>query len=125
MISRLATVAALAAGTALLFAMPAGAQTGTTGQETIQRGGASPSGSPGTTTRTPRDTTTMGQGGAATTGMGTQGGMQGTAGSMDRQQAAGQGGRMKGGEAAERQMTECLNMAAAQQRPLSTCQQMR
>lgn len=120
MISRLATVAALAAGTALLFAMPAGAQTGTTGQETIQRGGASPSGSPGTTTRTPRDST-MGGGGAATTGMGTQGGAQG----MDRQQAAGQGGRMKGGEAAERQMTECLNMAAAQQRPLGTCQQMR
>jgi hypothetical protein len=123
MISRLVTVAALVAGTALLYA-PAQAQTGTTGQDTIQRGGASPSGSPGTTTNVPRGTmgtqdTTGAQGTMKKQGAmgGQQGGMQG--GMHDRQQAAGSGMR---GDAAERQMTECLNNAAAQQRPLSTCQ---
>lgn len=107
MISRLVTVAALTAGAALLC-VPAQAQTG-----------ATPGTSPGTTQQD-----TIQKGGADTTGMGAQGTMRGQ-GTKDRQQAAGPGGRMRGGEAAERQMTECLNSAAAQQRPLSTCQQMR
>jgi hypothetical protein len=90
MISRLVTAAALVAGAAL-FWLPAQAQTGTTSQDTIKQGGASPSGSPGTT--------------------------MGTTGATPQQTA----GRMRGGAAAERQMTECLNNAASQQRPLDSC----
>jgi hypothetical protein len=49
--------------------------------------------------------------------------MQGNMGAQGKMgmQGGAQGGGMKRGAAGERQMTECLNMAAAQQRPLDSC----
>jgi hypothetical protein len=176
MISRLVTTAALLAGTAL-FCLPAQAQTGTSAQSTVDSGGASPTGSVGTTSNTPRDnssptSTTMGPTGGGTTNspgmssqntmgtgatgtgttsstggsdsMGTTGTMSGTSdmgtgsmgtGSMgtqadgtmhhrrhDQAQAQPRSHRMRSGNMAERQMTDCLNNAAAQQQPLDSCQ---
>jgi hypothetical protein len=150
MISRIVTMATLMAGTALLC-LPVQAQTGTSAQSTINSGGASPTGSVGTTSNTPRDnssssSTTMGQMGGGTTnspGPGSQSTMgAGTAGRADapvspvrpdpgmhtapKYQAqaharAHQSPRMRGGNMAERQVTDCLNTAAAQNQPLDSC----
>jgi hypothetical protein len=127
MISRLVTMTALAAGT-LLLCLPAGAQTGTTAQGTVGAGGASPSGSVGTTSRTPRDnaspiSTTMGPMGGGTTNSPTMG----TSPTMGQQPAPAPGPaqaqapRRLRGEAGERQMTECLNNAAAQRQSFDVC----
>ena len=122
MTSRRLSMAALVAGTAL-FCLPALAQTGTTNPQGITQGTGTtpgsmgtprttgPANSPGTMQGTTQGTgTTMGTMGTPRATMGTQNSMHG--GSM-------QGGTMQGaprqrGEAGERQMTECLNMAAAQ-----------
>lgn len=173
MISRLVTTAALLAGTAL-FCLPAQAQTGTSAQSTVDSGGASPTGSIGTTSNTPRDnssstSTTMGPTGggttnspgmssqstlgtdstgsgtmSGTTGTGTTGTMSSTSGAdsmgtgnmgmgtqadgtmhhrrHDQAQAQSRSHRMRSGNMAERQMTDCLNNAAAQHQPLDSCQ---
>ena len=167
MISRIVTMAALMAGTALL-AVSAHAQTGGYGQTTVAPGGAGAS--VGTTSTMPRGgapTTATGAAGASTSGpgMGAQGtvntrsnvnppgtvgaqgnmGAQGTTqGGTMQQGGTTQGGTMQGGtmqggsmqggakyqaqarsgvrgDAAERQITECLNNAAAQQQPLNSC----
>ena len=97
--SRVLSIAAFAAGVALL-AVSANAQMGASG------GGM-------TTSPASAPLKTMPLGGS----MGPQETMQGNMGT--------QSGRMTPGEAAvresDRQMTECLNTAAAQRRPLSSC----
>jgi hypothetical protein len=138
MISRFATAAALAMGTAL-FCLPTQAQTGTSSpgtsspgtssQSTIDSGGAS-SGSVGAGnapgTYSPSPTPTMG-GTAGTTSsnsMGAQGNAYGSAGGGMGYQAQATttgSGRMHRGDAAERQITECLNNAAAQHQSLDSC----
>jgi hypothetical protein len=167
MISRIVTVAALMAGTALLC-VSAQAQTGAYGQTTVTPGGSA-SGSVGTTGTVPRGTvpstsTSVGTSGGASTStmpaqgnVGAQGNMnantgprganvQGNTGAQGQMQGntmqggSMQGGSMQGGmqgganyqaqaprgrrmtDAAERQITECLNSAAGQQRPLNSCQ---
>jgi hypothetical protein len=56
--------------------------------------------------------------------MGSQGAARGSAGGgMGYQaQATAGSGRMHRGDAAERQVTQCLNNAAAQHQPLTSCQ---
>jgi hypothetical protein len=143
MISRTLTAAALMTGAALL-SLPAAAQTGTSAQSTISSGGASPSGSVGTTSNTPRNNSsstskTMGPMGGGTTnspGMAEPTTMAGPRGAMSAQgntQSAPRGNMSAGadmnyqaqaprrGAAAERQMTECLNNAAAQRQSFDTC----
>jgi len=142
MISRIVSMTALMAGTALLC-LPVQAQTGTSAQSTVNSGGASPTGSVGTTSNTPRDnssssSTTMGPMGGGTTnspGMSSQStmgaGSTGAPASADsgmhhapRYQAQAQPHRsaaMRGGNMAERQMTDCLNNAAARNQPLGSC----
>jgi len=139
MIAHILTTATLLAGAALLC-LPAHAQTGTSATTTINSGGASPTGSVGTTSRTPRNNssatgTTMGPMGGGTTNspgmssqsgpMGAQGNMESGSGSMNQAggmnyQAQAGSSHMRG-DADERQMTECLNRAASQQQPLSAC----
>ena len=99
MFSRLIATAAMVVGTTL-FCLPVHAQMGATG------GGMTSSGSG---TMNP-------QGGP----MGTQGNMQGNMGSQGNMQGN-KGGRMMRGEAGERQMTECLNMAASQGQNYGAC----
>ncbi len=135
MISRILTAATLMAGAALL-SVPAQAQTGTSAQTTINSGGASPTGSVGTTSNTPRDNSsstsnTMGPMGGGTTnspGMSSAGTMdsQGTTRSqrhprknMNYQAQASRSAPM--GDAAERKTTECLNNAAAQHIAFDSC----
>jgi hypothetical protein len=156
MISRIVTVAALAAGTLLCVA--AQAQTGTYGQTPVTPGVSAQTGTTGSvgTSTMPRgsstSTTTGVSGGASTNNMGAgaqgnmntnvntqgnvkaqgnmnaqtgaqgsmQGGsMQGNAQAGGRYQAQARGTRMT--DAAERQITECLNGAAAQQKPFDSC----
>jgi len=133
---RAVTTVTLLAGAALLC-LPAQAQTGTSATTTINSGGASPTGSVGTTSNTPRNnssstSTTMGPMGGGTTnspGMSSQSGSMGAQGYMQdshmnsgrmNYQAQAGSGHMRG-DAGERQMTECLNSAASQHQPLSTC----
>jgi hypothetical protein len=108
MFSRLIATAAVVVGTAL-FCLPVHAQMGATGGGTGS-GGMGPSG-----TMNP-------QGGA----MGTQGNMKGNMGSQGNVQGntgmqGNMGGRRMRGEAGERQMTECLNMAASQGQNYGAC----
>lgn len=139
MITRILTTAALVVGAALLC-LPVQAQTGTSAQSTINSGGASPTGSVGTTSNTPRNngsstsTTIRPMGGASTNSpstssqneaMGAHGAMQGGNATMNHSggmnyQAQAPSGR-KRGDAAERQMTECLNNAASQHQALTSC----
>lgn len=129
MILRIVTSMALLAGTALVC-LPAQAQTGTTAQSTVNSGGASPTGSVGTTSNTPRDnssssSTTMGQSGGGTTNSPGMSGHTTTTGktahgSRYQAQARSTAG-MRGGNTAERQITDCLNNAAAQNQPLDSC----
>jgi hypothetical protein len=144
MISRIVTTMALMAGTALLC-LPVQAQTGTTAQDTVNSGGASPTGSVGTTSNTPRDnnsptSTTMGPMGGGTTNSPGMSGSQSTMGAgstaapanadsgmhnAPRYQAQAQPhphrlARMHG-NTAEQQMTACLNNAAAQKQSLDSC----
>jgi len=137
MISRIVMMTALMAGSALLC-LPAQAQTGTSAQST----GGSPTGSVGTTSNTPRDnssstSTTMGPMGGGTTnspGMSSQsttgaGSARATANAnsgmhhapRQAQAQPRQSGAMRGSNMAERQVTECLNNAAAQNQPLDGC----
>jgi len=129
---------ALMAGTALLC-LPVQAQTGTSAQGTVNSGGASPTGSVGTTSNTPRDNSSstsnaMGPMGGGTTnspGTSTKSTMgAGNASSgihhAPRYQAQAQAqprrsAAMRGGDMAERQTTNCLNTAAAQNQPLDSC----
>jgi len=149
MISRIATVAALLAGAALWTA-PVQAQTGTSAQGAVNSGGASATGSVGTTSNTPRNnssssSTTMGpSGGGMTNSPGPSDPMnrQGTVGAqgntnassnMDgtnlnaggrvsaQAQAGPRQGRTMRGDRGERQMTECLNNAAAQRTSFDSC----
>jgi hypothetical protein len=129
---------------------PGTSSPGTSSQSTINPGGTS-SGSVGTGTApgtynpppTPTAPTMGGTAGTtSSTGMNNQGTMSGQSGSMATQGSmgaqgntygsAGSGmgyqaqatpgpGRMRRGNAAERQMTECLNNAAAQHQPLDSC----
>ena len=133
MISRIVVAAVLAAGT-LALTGPTYAQTGVSGQAAVNSGAGSQNGSVGTTSNTPRNnssstSTTMGPMGGGSTnspGMGGNGAMSAQA-SMNGQGATGmhmQGGMDRQGmrgDAAERRMTECLNGAAAQHRPLDGC----
>jgi hypothetical protein len=101
--------AALAVGT-LALAAPTYAQTGVSGHGAINGGAANPNGSVGTTSNTPRNAMSAQAGPDRQATMGMQGNMQS---SMVRQ------GRR--GDAGERQMTECLNTAAAQHQSMDGC----
>jgi hypothetical protein len=129
MTSRKLSVAAFLAGTAL-FCLPSLAQTGSTNPQGITQGTGTtpgsmgtprttgPANSPGTMQGTTQGTgTTPGTMGTPRAAMGTQNTMQGS---------SVQGGTMQGaprmrGAAGERQMTECLNMAAAQGGNYAAC----
>ena len=109
MFSRLIATAALVVGTTL-FCLPVHAQMGATGGGMTSSGGMS----------APR--TMNPQGGS----MGTQGNMQGNMGSQGNMQGntgmqGNMSGRMMRGEAGERQITECLNMAASQGQNYGAC----
>jgi len=150
MISRIVMAMALVAGTVAIHAT-AQAQTGVTAQSAVNSGAASPNGSVGTTSNTPRNnssssSTTMGPTGGGTTnssgmsssssasssaqpGMNSQTGMA-TQGTMSAQGSTPTQGHMparkgvqrgRGGDMAERQMTECLNSAASQGTSMDSC----
>jgi hypothetical protein len=137
MIARIVTAAVLTAGVAAFFS-PSFAQTAT----------GSPSGSVGTTSGaapmsgsvTTGTSGSMGSGGTmAPAATGTSGSMSGSMGATSStpnssmqgnmkgsgqynvNQAQGQRRGMRGGDAAERQMTECLNNAAAQRGSFDSC----
>jgi len=145
MISRIATVAALMAGAAL-WVLPVQAQTGTSAQGAVNSGGASATGSVGTTSNTPRNnssatSTTMGPTGGGTTNspgpsdtmnrgnMGaptdaTGGTQVNASGRMNAQaHASPRSTRVRAdrGDRGERQVTECLNNAAAQRTSFDSC----
>jgi hypothetical protein len=130
MISRLALAIALAASTVALHGM-AQAQTGVTAQGAVNSGGASPTGSIGTTSNTPRDnssstSTTMGPMGGGTTnspGVSSPQPAPKTQATQTAQITRGSKAmhRAKGSDMAERQMTECLNNAAAQHTSMDSC----
>jgi hypothetical protein len=94
MFSRIVVVAALAVGT-LAVAAPGYAQTGVSGSDAVNGGAASPNGSVGTPSNTPRS------------------------GSMNAPR--GMGRQAMRGDAGERRMTECLNNAASQHQPMDSC----
>ena len=129
MTSRKLSVAALVAGTSL-FCLPVLAQMGTTNPQGTTQGTGTTSGSMGTprTTGPANPPGTM-QGTTQGTGTtpGTMGTPRATMGTQDTMQGGSmQGGTMQGtprmrGEAGERQMTECLNMAAAQGGNYAAC----
>jgi hypothetical protein len=129
MISRIATMAALMA-CAAAWALPTQAQTGVTAQGAVNSGAASPTGSVGTTSNTPRNnssstSTTMGPTGGGTTSAGTtdmprQASVKAGSGVKHMAQAGPRSGRARG-DMAERQITECLNNAAAQHTSFDSC----
>ena len=117
---RVLPIAALVAAIGL-FVVPAQAQMGATGGGMTNRGAAPLGAMP------PADRTNQGnmQGSMGTRGnAGDSMGGQGNMGMRDGDQGS-TAGRMMRNDAGERQITECLNMAAAQQRPLSSCSSMR
>ena len=111
MIYRIATTAALVAGTFLLC-IPAQAQTNSTGRGTSSNSasmGSMGSGAQNGSGMNSSDTNSSGRGQSANAVA--QGG-------MNDQMNRPAGGR---GEMNERQMTECLNNAAANRQPLGSC----
>ena len=127
MTSRKLSVAALVAGTAL-FCFPALAQTGTTNPQGTTQGTGTTPGSMGTP-RTTGPANTPGTMQGTTQGTGTAPGAMGTPRATMGTQNTMQGGSMQGGtmqgaprkrgEAGE--LTECLNMAAAQGGNYAAC----
>lgn len=122
--TRKLSVAALVAS-ATLFCLPALAQTGTTNPQGITQGTGTTPGSMGTP-RTTGPANSPGTMQGTTQGTGTTSGTMGTPrAGMDTPNSM-PGGSMQGaprrrGEAGERQMTECLNMAASQGGNYAAC----
>jgi hypothetical protein len=130
MISRITTMAALLA-CAAAWAVPVQAQTGVTAQGAVNSGVASPTGSVGTTSNTPRTISSSTSATMApkaggiinspgTTDMPAQANAKAGSGVKQMAQAGPRSGRARG-DMAERQMTECLNNAAAQQKSFDSC----
>src|SRR5262245_5337902 len=113
--ARIFPVVAALAGIAFIV-MPVQAQMGATG------GGMSSNPGGATSSGTMAPAGSMTNQGNMQGNIGGQGNMRGGMGMQGNGQGS-MGGRMMRGEAGERQMTECLNMAAAQQQPLTSCRQ--